>query len=83
MRMAGDGLAALNGVGMMDFGTIGGSGIEGSSLERIAGHEAESKVHGYGMKSVADLIAAEHMAEAEMAIGRGQARQCRNDVRIV
>ena len=71
MRMAGTGLANFLG-DAPNFGLVGEAGLNGKRQERIAGHQAEAKVHGYGIKSIADIQAAEAMAEAEIAAGRAQ-----------
>ena len=72
MRFAGSALQQLSAIGTPDYSGIGATAIEGAGRARIANHEAEAQVHGYGLKSIADVAAAEKMAEAEMAIGRTQ-----------
>lgn len=70
MRMAGQGLQALSGIGMMDFGKVGGTSMQARGKERIAGHQAEAQTHGYGLKSISDVMAAEARAEATIAQGQ-------------
>jgi hypothetical protein len=71
MRFAGEFLTQ----GGPDFGGMSRNSIELRGKERQAVHAAESQTHQYGMKSVADIRAAEAQAEATIAEGQaaGQA----------
>lgn len=71
MRMAGQGLAGLTGVRMNDYGAMSGTAIESAGKERIAGYQAQGMTHGYGLKALADVKAAQ--AQADAAIAQGQA----------
>ena len=80
MRFAGQalggGFADLSGqAGTTNFGEMGKNQLESRSKEKIAGHQAESQVNQYGLKSIADIRAAEAQAEATVAEGKaaGQA----------
>lgn len=71
MRMAGQGLQQLTGLGSLDYGVISEAGMKGRANERIMGHEAAAQTHGYGLQALASIGAAE--AQAEAAIAQGQA----------
>ena len=71
MRFAGEFLTQ----GGPDFGGMSRNNVELRGKERNAVHQAESQVNQYGLKSVADIRAAEAQAEATVAQGQaaGQA----------
>lgn len=71
MRMAGQGLQQLTGLGSLDYGGISEAGMQGRANERIMGHEAAAQTHGYGLQALASIGEAE--AQAEAAIAQGQA----------
>ena len=71
MRMAGQGLQQLTGLGSLDYGGISEAGMNGRANERIMGHEAAAQTHGYGLQALASVGAAK--AQAEAAIAQGQA----------
>ena len=79
MRFAGDkvggGFAALGAQAGPDFGGMSASNVELRGKEREAMHAAESQTHQYGLKSVADIQAAELEADATRYAGQqaGQA----------
>lgn len=80
MRFAGQALGGgfsdlASQAGTTNFGAMSKNGIKSRMKERIAGHEAEAQVNGYGLKSIADIQAAEYGAEATKYQGQqaGQA----------
>lgn len=79
MRFAGQklggGYAAFGAQGGPDFGGMSRNNVELRGKEREAVHAAESQTHQYGLKSIADIRAAEAQAEATIAEGQaaGQA----------
>lgn len=79
MRFAGQklggGYAAFGAQAGPDFGGMSRNNVELRGKEREAVHAAESQTHQYGLKSIADIRAAEAQAEATVAEGQamGQA----------
>ena len=71
MRFAGEFLTQ----GGPDFGGMSQNTLEYRGKEKVATHQAESQTHQYGLKSIADIRAAEAQAEATVAQGQaaGQA----------
>ena len=68
MRFAGEFLTQ----GGPDFGGMSNSNVELRGKEKSAVHAAESQTHQYGLKSIADIRAAEAQAEATVAQGKAQ-----------
>ena len=79
MRFAGQKLggsyAAFAAQGGPDFGGMSQNTLEYRGKEKVAAHQAESQAHQYGLKSIADIRAAEEEAEAVKYAGQqaGQA----------
>ena len=61
--------------GTTDFNMMAKNDIKSRMKERIAAHEAEAQVSGYGLKSIGDVRAAEYEAAATKYAGQqsGQA----------
>ena len=55
-----------------DFGGMSRNMLEYRGKEKALTHQAESQTHQYGMKSIADIRAAEAKAEAMIAEGQAQ-----------
>lgn len=55
-----------------DFGGMSRNMLEYRGKEKAATHQAESQTHQYGLKSIADIRAAEAKAEAMIAEGQAQ-----------
>lgn len=55
-----------------DFGGMSRNMLEYRSKEKALTHQAESQTHQYGLKSIADIRAAEAKAEAMIAEGQAQ-----------
>ena len=76
MRFAGEkmggGFSSLGNQSTVNFGEMTNEGLKGRSNEKLAGIQAESTVNQYGLKSIADIRAAESAAEAEVAVGQAQ-----------
>lgn len=68
MRFAGEFLTQ----GGPDFGGMSNSNVELRGKEKNAVHAAESQVNQYGLKSIADIRAAEAQAEATIAQGQAE-----------
>ena len=79
MRFAGQklggGFASLGTQGGPDFNAMAGNTLEYRGKEKVAAHQAESQTHQYGLKSIADIRAAEQEAQALKVQGQqaGQA----------
>ena len=79
MRFAGEamggGFGQLANQGTVNFGAVGDMGMRARSNEKQAAVQAESAVNQYGLKSIADIRAAEAKAEATKYAGQqaGQA----------
>ena len=75
----GGGFAQLAAQGGPDFGGMSQNTMEYRGKEKIAAHQAESQVNQYGLKSIADIRAAEAQAEATVAQGQAQGQAAMMD----
>ena len=78
MRFAGQALGGgfgdLMGQGeTTDFGMMSRNNMKARGQEKIAGHEAETQISSYGLKSIADIKSAEALAAVAQGQAAGQA----------